>query len=42
MSIEAICGISSIINNVLVVCQSCVDLKKKDHIIEQLANSRDD
>ena len=24
------------------MCQSCVDLKKKDIIIEQLANSRDD
>ena len=42
MSTEAIFGISSIINNVLLVCQSCVDLKKKDLIIEQLANSRDD
>ena len=41
MSTEAIFGISSIINNVLLVCQSCVDLKKKDLIIEQLANSRD-
>ena len=42
MSTEAIFRISSIINNVLLVCQSCVDLKKKDLIIEQLANGRDD
>ena len=42
MSTEAFFGISSIINNVLIVCQICVDLKKKDLIIEQLASSRDD
>ena len=42
MSTEAIFGISSIIDNVLLVCQSCVDLKKKDLIMEQTANSRDD
>ena len=42
MSTEAIFGISSIINNVLIVCQICVDLKKKDLIIEQLSNCRDD
>ena len=29
MSTEAIFGISSIMNNVLLVCQICVDLKKK-------------
>ena len=42
MSTEAIFGISSIMKNLLLVCQSCVDLKKEDLIIEQLANSRDD
>ena len=40
MSEGAIIGISSIINNVLLVCQSCVDLKRKDIIIDQIAQCR--
>ena len=38
---EAIFGISSIIHNVLLFCQKCTDLKKKDEVTEIICSSRE-
>ena len=43
MSQEAIIGISSIMQNVLLICQKCLELtKKKDQILDVIVSSRTD
>ena len=41
LSNDVIFGLSTVIHNVLLFCQSCVELKKKDQIIDQIRNSRE-
>ena len=40
MSLGAIMGISSIIQNVLLICQKCLELNKKDKILDVIVISR--
>ena len=40
LSNEIIMCISGILNNTLLICQSCVDLKQKDALLDQITNIR--
>ena len=40
MSQEAIIGISSIMQNLLLICQKCLELKKKDKILDVIVSLR--
>ena len=40
LSNEIIMCISGILNNILLICQSCVDLKQKDALLDQITNIR--
>ena len=42
LSHEVIFGLSTVIHNVLLLCHSCIELKKKDQIIDQIISSRDE
>ena len=41
VSHDVIFGLSTLIHNVLLFCQSCIELKKKDQIIDQISSSRE-
>ena len=40
LSNEIIMCVSGILNNILLICQSCVDLKQKDALLDQITNIR--
>ena len=40
LSNEIIMCISGILNNILLICQSCVDLKQKEALLDQTTNTR--
>ena len=42
MSQDAIMGISSIMQNVLLICQKCLELNKKDKILDVIDSARTD
>ena len=41
LSHDVIFGLSTVIHNVLLFCKSCIELKKKDLIIDQISSSRE-
>ena len=41
LSHEVFFGLSTVIHHVLLFCQSCIELKKKDQIIDQISSSRE-
>ena len=42
LCIRFIIGISSIMQNVLLICEKCLELKKKDKILDVIVSSRTD